>query len=414
MIRGDNIDYIKNIYGARTDGGWLSFFHPRLLLAKDFLTEEGVIFISIDDNAQAQLKVLCDEVFGQENFISTLTWEKGRKNDAKFFFNGHEYMLVYAKSQSYLRSENISWTEYLALRQAHGDDDSAIERNLQDWYASLPRTHAAKKWNRYERIDVNGPWRDRDIPWPESGGPQYNVLHDKNGQPCKVPDAAWRYSTPEELQRQIALGLVAFHKAHIRPLPQELEPALIEDDGEDETEEELATQVRGSETRVQTALTDNSGALLRTVNAALCRYEQHPIQNAVVRMKSLYKDDFVPVDSQPERYTVDESHDQSIAVFAKLPKIDIPTPAGNYNPDFGYALMGAEGEAKSLYLVVETKGYDNMQDIPVKKRRKIDSAKAFFKALRDSAIPTHFEPRLNADRLTQMIKQIQTLPAGDA
>lgn len=167
------------------------------------------------------------------------------------------------------------------------------------------------------------------------------------------------------------------------------------------------------ETRIQTALTDNTGALLRTVNAALCGHEQHPIQNTVVLMKSLYDDDFVPVDSQPERDTVDESHDQSIAVFAKLPKIDIPTPAGNYNPDFGYALMGAEGEAKALYLVVETKGYDNMQDIPVKERRKIDSAKAFFKALRDSGVPVHFETRLNSDKLTQMIKQIQSLPAED-
>ena len=264
--RRDNIDYIKNIYGARTHSGWLSFMYPRLLLAKDLLTDDGVIFISIDDNEQAQLKVLCDEIFGQENFISTLTWEKGRKNDAKFFSNGHEYMLVYAKSQSYLRSENVLWreekpgardiwTQYIALRQTYGDNDSAIESDLQDWYANLPRGHAAKKWSRYKRIDVNGPWRDRDISWPGGGGPRYDVLHDKNGQPCKVPDAGWRYSTPEEMQRQIALGLVAFRddhteppfrKAHIRPLPQELEPALTEDDGEDETEEELATQVRGS------------------------------------------------------------------------------------------------------------------------------------------------------------------------
>ncbi|MEO7401893.1 MAG: site-specific DNA-methyltransferase [Polaromonas sp.] len=103
----DNIDYIKNIYGARTHSGWLCFMYPRLLLAKDLPRDDGVIFISIDDNEQAQLKLLCDEVFGQENFISCLTWEKGRKNDAKFFSNGHEYMLVYAKSESYSRC--ASW-----------------------------------------------------------------------------------------------------------------------------------------------------------------------------------------------------------------------------------------------------------------------------------------------------------------
>jgi len=160
------------------------------------------------------------------------------------------------------------------------------------------------------------------------------------------------------------------------------------------------------QTRVQTALTDNTGTLLRTVSAALCGHEQHPVQNEAVLARSLYDDNFMPVDSQPERATVDESHDQRIAVFAKLPKINIPTPAGNYNPDFGYALL-RDGEAQALYLVVETKGYDNMQDIPPKERRKIESAKRFFQALRDSGTPVHFETRLNSDRLTQLIAQIR-------
>ena len=62
----ENIDYIQNIYGARTHSGWLSFMYPRLLLARDLLREDGVIFISIDDNEQAQLKLLCHEVFGAD------------------------------------------------------------------------------------------------------------------------------------------------------------------------------------------------------------------------------------------------------------------------------------------------------------------------------------------------------------
>ena len=262
----DNIDYIKNIYGARTHSGWLSFMYPRLLLAKDLLRDDGVIFISIDDNEQAQLKLLCDEVFGQENFISNLIWEKGRKNDAKFFSNGHEYMLVYAKAQSHLREENTLWREekpgardiwehYLTLRQAHGDNETAIETDLQQWFASLPKAHPAKKWSRYKRVDANGPWRDRDISWPGGGGPRYNVLHEITKQPCKVPDAGWRYSAPEEMQRQIGLGLVAFRddhteppfrKAHIRPLPQEMESIPEDADSDGEADDELATQVRGS------------------------------------------------------------------------------------------------------------------------------------------------------------------------
>ena len=259
-----NIDYIKNIYGARTHSGWLSFMYPRLLLAKDLLRDDGVIFISIDDNEQAQLKLLCDEVFGQENFISCLTWEKGRKNDAKFFSNGHEFMLVYAKSQTYLRENKTLWREekpgareiwdkYLALRSHHGSDDALIEADLQTWYSDLPKGHPSKKWSRYKRVDKHGPWRDRDISWPGGGGPRYDVPHEATGLPCKVPERGWIYSSYEEMKRQIDLGLVAFRadeteppfrKAHIRPISQETEIENLEED--DDAEGELATQVRGS------------------------------------------------------------------------------------------------------------------------------------------------------------------------
>lgn len=260
----ENIDYIKNIYGARTHSGWLSFMYPRLLLAKDLLRDDGVIFISIDDNEQAQLKLLCNEIFGEENFISNLIWEKGRKNDAKFFSNGHEYMLVYAKSVAQLREEKTVWREekpgardiweqYLTLREKHGADDAMIESDLQQWYASLPKSHPAKKWSRYKRIDQNGPWRDRDISWPGGGGPRYDVLHPITQKACKVPERGWIYANPEEMQRHIDLGLVEFRanhseppfrKAHIRPISQELETP--EQESEDGDEEELATQVRGS------------------------------------------------------------------------------------------------------------------------------------------------------------------------
>lgn len=98
----DNIDYIKNIYGARTHSGWLSFMYPRLLLAKDLLRDDGVIFISIDDNEQAQLKILCDEVFGADNFVSELIWQKktGAGAKSKGFIGLHEYVLCYAKNLS--------------------------------------------------------------------------------------------------------------------------------------------------------------------------------------------------------------------------------------------------------------------------------------------------------------------------
>ena len=86
---------------AKYHTNWLNMMYPRLKLAKDLLTDDGVIFISIDDNEQANLKILCDEVFGNENFIVHLVWENkegGGKSDSSFFRKKHEYILCYAKN----------------------------------------------------------------------------------------------------------------------------------------------------------------------------------------------------------------------------------------------------------------------------------------------------------------------------
>ncbi|WP_423750093.1 site-specific DNA-methyltransferase [Helicobacter pylori] len=94
----EKLDYIKNLFGLKSHSGWLSFMYPRLLLARDLLKQDGVIFISIDDNEAAQLKLLCDEIFGEKNFLSSLTWLKGNaQNDAQYFQNNYENILAYAK-----------------------------------------------------------------------------------------------------------------------------------------------------------------------------------------------------------------------------------------------------------------------------------------------------------------------------
>ncbi len=244
---------------------WLNMMYPRLMLAKTSLKEDGVLAVSIDDHELENLLALGDEIFGEENHIATMIWEKGRKNDAKLISIGHEYIVLYARSISYLRERGTIWREekpgareiwqeYLRLREKHGDNDLLIQEEIESWFSQLPKTHPSKKWSRYRRIDRNGPWRDRDISWPGSGGPRYDVVHPKTGKPCKVPDAGWRFATPEEMQRQIRLGVVEFRddeseppfrKAHIKPLSYE---ALETEDAEldEESDDELATQVRGS------------------------------------------------------------------------------------------------------------------------------------------------------------------------
>lgn len=254
---------------GRFHSDWLSMIYSRLTVAKRLLSNEGVIFISIDDAEQASLRRVCDQIFGENNFVAQLVWEKGRKNDAKFFSVGHEYILVYARNVTFLRERGEIWREekpgareiweeFLRLKAAHGDDYRAMEVEISRWYSELPKGHPAKKWARYKRVDQHGPWRDRDMSWPGGDGPKYDVIHPVTKQPCAVPEAGWRYASLDEMQRQIKLGLVEFRedhteppfrKAHIRPISEEAQDDANEEADsteEDGGETEFATQVRGS------------------------------------------------------------------------------------------------------------------------------------------------------------------------
>ncbi|MGL2724520.1 site-specific DNA-methyltransferase [Helicobacter pylori] len=100
----EKLDYITNLFGSKCHSGWLSFMYPRLLLAKDLLKQDGVIFISIDDNEAAQLKLLCDEIFGEDNFVGDFIRKtKSTTNDAKIGLNyQHEFLLCYAKNKEFV------------------------------------------------------------------------------------------------------------------------------------------------------------------------------------------------------------------------------------------------------------------------------------------------------------------------
>ncbi len=100
----EKLDYIKNLFGSKCHSGWLSFMYPRLLLARDLLKQDGVIFISIDDNEVAQLKLLCDEIFGEGNFVADFIRKtKSTTNDAKTGVNyQHEFLLCYAKNKEFV------------------------------------------------------------------------------------------------------------------------------------------------------------------------------------------------------------------------------------------------------------------------------------------------------------------------
>ena len=109
----DELARLKSIQGKATHSAWLTFMYPRLWLAKRLLSEKGVIFISIDDNEVMNLKLLCDEIFGEGNYIDTLHWKRKKQPSflAKHTAKVMEYILVYSKNENSvgkLSIENIS------------------------------------------------------------------------------------------------------------------------------------------------------------------------------------------------------------------------------------------------------------------------------------------------------------------
>ncbi|EAH9136254.1 site-specific DNA-methyltransferase [Campylobacter upsaliensis] len=104
---------------------WLTFMKNRLEIAREFLRDDGVIFIQCDDNEQAYLKVLCDEIFGRDNFVATICWEKkgGRQNDAKFYSVNHEYILNYAKKKECFKPNLLERTLEMLQQYKNPDND---------------------------------------------------------------------------------------------------------------------------------------------------------------------------------------------------------------------------------------------------------------------------------------------------
>jgi adenine-specific DNA-methyltransferase len=245
---------------------WLSMMLPRLYIARNLLREDGVILVSIDENEAANLKLLMDEVFGSENLIAQLIWEKGRKNDAKLFSVGHEYMLVYARNMGALKDAKVVWREpkpgakeiiakWRELRINCGNENyEAQQQGLREWYKTLSDSHPSKKLSRYKSVDKWGPWRDDNLSWPGAGGTHFfDVLHPITKMACKIPEGGWRYGK-DEITRRLKLGLLAFRddhseppirKTHLLPITEDLESAPLEDDA-DEDDEEMAMQVIGS------------------------------------------------------------------------------------------------------------------------------------------------------------------------
>lgn len=206
---------------GRYHSNWLNMMYPRLKLARNLLTQDGAIFISIDDSEVENLKRLGHEIFGENNFVATMIWAAGRKNDSRLVSVSHEYILVYARSAEQLREKQITWRQrkkgldeiyqqHARLKREHKTDFRAMTVGMKEWYKSLPDGHPSKAHKHYAHVDVRGVYFPADISWPGGGGPKYEVLHPVTKRPVKVPSRGWMTSDPAKMQAWIDDNRVHF------------------------------------------------------------------------------------------------------------------------------------------------------------------------------------------------------------
>lgn len=196
--------------GSASHSAWLMFMAPRLMLAKDLLTEDGVVYIAIDDNEQANLKLLCDSIWGEENLTAQLVWEQGKKSMAAQIAVNHEYCLCYCLNrQSNIdrkkREENKNWStrklglepiyaEYDRLKELHGDNFNEIEKGMKSFYDSLKDDNPSKQQSHYYHVDANGLYHPDNISQGTGNGGRFDIIHPITNKPCRVPEGGWRIS----------------------------------------------------------------------------------------------------------------------------------------------------------------------------------------------------------------------------
>lgn len=203
--------------GSASHAAWLTFMLPRLTFARDLLTKDGVIFISIDENEQANLKLLCDDVFGEENMAGEIVWKNSSKNDEDYISMQHEYILCYVKDKENNKGEWIEakqgtdeiFAAFDKFKAKHGNDWKAIHEEALKWYKQFPESNPIYNSKHYSWMDERGVYFPDNISGPNYGQYRYNVLHPITGKVVKEPESGWRF--PEStMKEKIKEGYIHF------------------------------------------------------------------------------------------------------------------------------------------------------------------------------------------------------------
>ncbi|RFU69458.1 site-specific DNA-methyltransferase [Peribacillus saganii] len=195
---------------------WLNMIYPRVKLARNLLTEDGVIFISIDDNELANMIKVCNEIFGEDNFIGNLIIQTATDNNATQINIEHEYMLCFAKSRlaqhnwtSKSEAAQLIMEKYEELKARYTQNTGKIQNQLRSWIRA--NQELLPKVTHYDNVDKKGVFHDGDIANTKYSGYVYDVIHPVTKKPCKVPEKGFRFPK-ETMDKLIAAGDIMFGK----------------------------------------------------------------------------------------------------------------------------------------------------------------------------------------------------------
>lgn len=201
-ISENDLDRMQFSFNTKkSHNGWLSFMYPRLMLARDLLSDDGVIFISIDDNEQANLKLLCDDIFGEDNFAGQIIWQTATDNNPTQIATEHEYVICYMKNlneQDFweIPSEKgkIIQEKYDELKAIYKDDLEAIQTELRKWIRKQTNGDDLSGVSHYSYVDEQGVFYPGNSANTKQGGYTYDIIHPQTGLICAKPEYGYRWT----------------------------------------------------------------------------------------------------------------------------------------------------------------------------------------------------------------------------
>ena len=213
---------------------WLTFLMPRLQLARELLSKDGVIFISIDDNEQAYLKQLCDNIFGEDNMVGTVVWNNATDNNPTNITVEHEYILCYSRNKEFVESvwkSNLSEIKDILIHKGEELTAKYQGTELQQVWNQWFKEHKNElgELDRYKYIDKGGIYTgSQSVHNPGKEGYRYDIVHPVTGKPCRQPLMGYRF--PEaSMRKMIDDGRILFGKDETKLVEIKLYAAEFQD-----------------------------------------------------------------------------------------------------------------------------------------------------------------------------------------